>query len=196
MDAPEELQWAVAEALFDASDDLRPEDNWPDDDAKYGRAAAAVLAVPAIADVLAAVAELAELRQAVWDAYGILGFDQDGDDTPDALAHPPLADFLREFATDERDDRNADADALARDAKVGGIVASNGDPFESLRAIAAMYPVPATADELVPARCRCGDEAWDPHQHCRKSAHGNTCCHCGCTAYPSPSDRDDSEEQR
>jgi len=87
-------------------------------------------------------------------------------------------------------------DALARDAQVGGIVASNGDPFESLRAIAAMYPVPATADELVPARCRCGDEAWDPHQHCRKSAHGNTCCHCGCTAYPSPSDRDDSEEQR
>ena len=86
-------------------------------------------------------------------------------------------------------------DALARDAQVGGIVASNGDPFESLRAIAAMYPVPATADELVPARCRCGDEAWDPHQHCRKSAHGNTCCHCGCTAYPSPSDRDDSGAQ-
>ena len=56
----EELRWAVAEALFDASDDLRPEDNWPDDDAKYGRAAAAVLAVPAIADALARDAKVAE----------------------------------------------------------------------------------------------------------------------------------------
>ena len=58
MDAPEELQWAVAEALFDASDDLRPEDNWPDDDAKYGRAAAAVLAVPVVRDALARDAQV------------------------------------------------------------------------------------------------------------------------------------------
>lgn len=28
--------------------------------------------------------QLTELRQAVWDAYGILGFDQDGDTNPDA----------------------------------------------------------------------------------------------------------------
>ena len=61
MDAPEELQWAVAEALFDASDDLRPKDNWPDDDAKYGRAAAAVLAVPVVRDALARDAKVAEI---------------------------------------------------------------------------------------------------------------------------------------
>ena len=72
MDAPDELRWAVAEALFDASDDLRPEDNWPDDDAKYGRAADAVLAVPAIADALRAaerdakVAEIVAPYNAAW----------------------------------------------------------------------------------------------------------------------------------
>ena len=63
MDAPEELQWAVAEALFDASDDLRPEDNWPDDDAKYGRAAAAVLAVPVVRDALARDAQVREIAK-------------------------------------------------------------------------------------------------------------------------------------
>lgn len=31
-------------------------------------------------------------------------------------------------------------------------------------------------------RCRCGDDGWEPHQHCRKSTHGDTCCHCGCEA--------------
>ena len=69
MDAPEELQWAVAEALFDASDDLRPEDNWPDDDAKYGRAAAAVLAVPVVRDALARDAQAQKAAaDAVWMA--------------------------------------------------------------------------------------------------------------------------------
>jgi hypothetical protein len=40
-------------------------------------------------------------------------------------------------------------DALARDAQVREIVARNGDLFESLRDIAAMYPVAATAARLV-----------------------------------------------
>ena len=48
--------------------------------------------------------QLAELRQAVWDAYGVLGFDQDGDATPDHLAYPALPDFVRQFATEMRKD--------------------------------------------------------------------------------------------
>ena len=64
-------------------------------------------------DVRLVLAERAALRQAVWDAYGILGFDQDGDATPDALAHPPLPDFLRQFAAEAR----LDADEALNEAK-------------------------------------------------------------------------------
>jgi len=56
--------------------------------------------------------QLAELRQAVWDAYGILGFDQDGDKTPDHLVYPPLPDFLRQFAREMRNDYDLLLDEL------------------------------------------------------------------------------------
>lgn len=44
-------------------------------------------------------AEIEDLRQAIWDAYGILGFDQDGDKSHKGLVSPPWPDFLRQFAT-------------------------------------------------------------------------------------------------
>lgn len=48
--------------------------------------------------------EIAPLRQAIWDAYGILGFDRDGDPTPDALVYPSLGDLIRQAATEQRKD--------------------------------------------------------------------------------------------
>jgi hypothetical protein len=44
--------------------------------------------------------ELAELRQAVWDACIALGFDSDGDATPGALVSPPLGELLLEVVGD------------------------------------------------------------------------------------------------
>lgn len=46
---------------------------------------------------------LRDARQALWDVYGILGFDQDGDKTPDALVHPPLEDVVRDAAREFRE---------------------------------------------------------------------------------------------
>lgn len=41
-------------------------------------------------------------RQALWDIYGILGFDQDGDPTPDALVAPPLIEVVVNAAKEFR----------------------------------------------------------------------------------------------
>jgi hypothetical protein len=56
--------------------------------------------------LFAAADEIEELRQAIWDAYGILGFDQDGDRSHKAHSFPGRgwAGFLREFATEQRAD--------------------------------------------------------------------------------------------
>lgn len=78
-------------------------------------------ALAALVECVRKAAELAELRQAVWDAYGILGFDQDGDTTPDHLVAPPLPVFLREFAREERerfDEACEEAATFARKAEV------------------------------------------------------------------------------
>ncbi len=51
--------------------------------------------------------ELLELRQAIWDAYGILGGDRDGD--TDHRAFTPnngWAEFLRRFAREARAERD------------------------------------------------------------------------------------------
>lgn len=45
-----------------------------------------------------------DYRQALWDIYGILGFDQDGDKTPDTLVHPPLIQLVKEAAEQFRKD--------------------------------------------------------------------------------------------
>ena len=48
--------------------------------------------------------ELKESRQALWDIYGILGFDTDGDKTPDALKYPPLTELVVNAAKESRQD--------------------------------------------------------------------------------------------
>ena len=50
----------------------------------------------------AAGEEVERLRQALWDIYGILGFDQDGDRTPHALVHPDLVTLVVEAAKEYR----------------------------------------------------------------------------------------------
>ena len=57
--------------------------------------------------------QVIQLKQAVWDAYGILGFDQDGQPTPAALTHPPMPDFVRQFATEARKEIDEQADELS-----------------------------------------------------------------------------------
>jgi hypothetical protein len=51
-----------------------------------------------------ALEELKELRLAVWKAYEILGFDTDGDETPDNLSHPALSKLIVDAATEARKD--------------------------------------------------------------------------------------------
>ena len=54
--------------------------------------------------------EIARLRQALWDIYGILGFDTDGDPTPAALVTdivPLVVNAAKEFRQDH-DALNAD----------------------------------------------------------------------------------------
>lgn len=58
-------------------------------------------------DYLALREELVELRQAVWDARAIMGFDNDGDSTPDALKFPTLAVMVIADAKEMRDDYDA-----------------------------------------------------------------------------------------
>lgn len=43
--------------------------------------------------------ELAALKEAVWDAYRILGFDTDGADWR-CMTHPTWPEFVRQFATE------------------------------------------------------------------------------------------------
>lgn len=42
--------------------------------------------------------ECGELKQSLWDIYGALGCDQDGDKTPAALTYPPLTELVLEAA--------------------------------------------------------------------------------------------------
>lgn len=51
-----------------------------------------------------AVDQIESLRQALWDIYGILGFDQDGDETPRALSFPALETLVRDAAREYRAD--------------------------------------------------------------------------------------------
>lgn len=48
----------------------------------------------AIAAAIEALRDLPLLRQAVWDARAILGFDNDGQATPDAMTEPTLAELV------------------------------------------------------------------------------------------------------
>lgn len=62
-------------------------------------------------------ANVRELKQAYWEARAILGFDNDGDPTPDALTHPPFPELMRRDATEFRkdyDDACDEADKFRR----------------------------------------------------------------------------------
>lgn len=71
------------------------------------------------ASVAGLVSEVNRLKQAIWDARAIMGFDNDGDPTPAALTHPPIADLCIRDATEFRKDYDeacADVDAQWADA--------------------------------------------------------------------------------
>lgn len=66
-----------------------------------------------VARATRAESELAALRQAVWDARAILGFDNGGDPTPDALAQPTLAELVLRDAREFRKDYDEACDEAA-----------------------------------------------------------------------------------
>lgn len=51
--------------------------------------------------------KVAELRQAYWEARAIMGFDNDGNPTPDALVYPSLPDLMKRDAMEMRGDYDA-----------------------------------------------------------------------------------------
>jgi len=63
---------------------------------------------------MSAKTELAELRQAVWEARAILGFDNDGDPTPDALTFPTLAVLVKRDAAEFRKDYDGACDEATK----------------------------------------------------------------------------------
>lgn len=72
--------------------------------------------------------ELAEVKQAAWDAYKILGFDTDGDETPHALTYPPFPEFVRQFATEARRDHDeACEDLWAAEERIEAVKALHVD---------------------------------------------------------------------
>lgn len=49
-------------------------------------------------------AEIARLRQGLWDCARIAGADLDGDRTPDVLTYPDIVDFALEAVRELRED--------------------------------------------------------------------------------------------
>lgn len=73
----------------------------------------------------ALAAEVLRYRQAIWDARALMGFDNDGNPTPAALAYPHLADMLLRDAAEFRKDYDQ--------------ACSEADEVEGLRADAERY---------------------------------------------------------
>lgn len=59
---------------------------------------------------LSVLDELDAARQALWDVYGILGFDQDGDPTPAAVGD--LGEMVRRAAREFRQDYDTALDLI------------------------------------------------------------------------------------
>jgi hypothetical protein len=92
----------VARAMRSAADEIDRLNKWADsmtDSVLKERANA-----DALIKELQSGEQLRTHRQALWDIYGILGFDQDGDKTPDALAYPGLIELVVEAAKEARRD--------------------------------------------------------------------------------------------
>ena len=64
-------------------------------------------------DARALVAEVLRLRQAIWDAYGALGFDQDGLSTPPGGTSTDLAELIVSAAKEHREDYDAACEEAA-----------------------------------------------------------------------------------
>lgn len=105
-------------------------------------------ALPALLHQLAERdAKLAELRQACWEARAVLGFDNDGDPTPDALVYPSLADLVRRDAAEFRKDydeacNEAHAAERARE-EATGLLLEWADDAEANGYAASEYPLVA-----------------------------------------------------